>query len=434
MRASAVLLFAVLFACSTKGAEQVAKAPPPPPVKVDLTPVVLGDAPEVLVLTGLLKADQRAEVTSDTQGKVIAVMIERGQRVRMGDPVVRLDVRTAALSAREAQANLSAARAQKNLAEEECKRAQALLDKGAITKSEYDRQTTQCTSALEQVSAAQARTEMIAKAVADGLVRAPFDGVVADRMVNAGEWVAPGRPLFTLVDDQPLKIELSVPEKAVQAIKLGQQVTLTAVAIDCVAYRATVSRIGAEIGRTRSMIVEATLDQAFRGAVDSAACAKVDPAAAPFALVPGMFAEAEVVVGQTQRPIVPTTALFQKGKQWHVYTAAGGELQDKIVQRGPSPGPGQVSILQGLTGTEQVLASVVVAAAELQQQQRELADGLAVIGGAPSAAPAAPGRAPAATPSAPAAPGRAPAATPSAPAAPGRAPAATPSAAGSASK
>jgi len=401
MRASAVLLFAALAACSKKGADQATKAPPPPPVKVDLAAAALGAAPEVLVLTGMLKADQRAEVTSDTQGKVIAVMIERGQRVKMGDPVVRLDVRSAALSAREAQANLSAARAQKNLAEEECKRAQSLLDKGAITKSEYDRQITQCTSALEQVSAAQARTEMIAKAVADGLVRAPFDGVVADRSVNAGEWVAPGRPLFTLVDDEPLKIELSVPEKAVQAIKLGQQVALTAVATDCVTYRATVSRVGAEIGRTRSMIIEATLDKAFRGTVDSAACAKVDAAAAPFTLVPGMFAEAEVVLGQTQRPIVPATALFQKGKQWHVYAAVDGELQDKIVQRGPSPAPGQVSILQGLTGTEQVVANVIAAAAELKKQQRDLGDGLAVVGGATSsAAPAAAAPAPSPTPSA----------------------------------
>jgi len=401
MRASAVLLFAALAACSKKGADQATKAPPPPPVKVDLAAAALGAAPEVLVLTGMLKADQRAEVTSDTQGKVIAVMIERGQRVKMGDPVVRLDVRSAALSARDAQANLSAARAQKNLAEEECKRATSLPDKGAITKSEYDRQITQCTSALEQVSAAQARTEMIAKAVADGLVRAPFDGVVADRSVNAGEWVAPGRPLFTLVDDEPLKIELSVPEKAVQAIKLGQQVALTAVATDCVTYRATVSRVGAEIGRTRSMIIEATTDKAFRGTVDSAAFAKVDAAAAPFTLVPGMFAEAEVVLGQTQRPIVPATALFQKGKQWHVYAAVDGELQDKIVQRGPSPAPGQVSILQGLTGTEQVVANVIAAAAELKKQQRDLGDGLAVVGGATSsAAPAAAAPAPSPTPSA----------------------------------
>jgi len=78
-----------------------------------------------------------------------------------------------------------------------------LLDKGAITKSEFDRQNTQCLGALEQVSAAQARTEMMAKSVTDGLVRAPFEGVVSEKFVTPGEWVAPGKPLFTLVDDDP---------------------------------------------------------------------------------------------------------------------------------------------------------------------------------------------------------------------------------------
>ncbi|MBA3456238.1 MAG: efflux RND transporter periplasmic adaptor subunit, partial [Deltaproteobacteria bacterium] len=257
MRVSAVVLLLALplalHACNKKDAGEATKAPPAPPVKVESIAAVEAPAPLVLTLTGLIAADQRSEVTADTQGKVLGVMIELGQRVKMGDPVVRLDVRSAALSAREAQANLASATAQKELAQEECKRAQALLDKGAITRSEYDRQTTQCTSALQQVSAAQARSEMIRKSVADGLVRAPFDGMVASKSVTPGEWVAPGRPLFTLVDDDPLKISLSVSEKAVRAIRLGQKVTLTAVARPDKEYTATITRMGAEIGRTRSL-------------------------------------------------------------------------------------------------------------------------------------------------------------------------------------
>src|SRR6185436_7724407 len=275
-----------LGACKAKTEDTGTKAPPAPPVKVPLVVASEAPTPDVLTFTGLITADQRSEVTSDTQGKVISVLVERGQRVKMGQPVVQLDVRTAALSAREAQANLESARAQKQLAEDECRRAKTLLDKGAITRSEYDRQATQCTSTLQQVSAAQARADMISKSVADGLVRAPFDGMVTEKSVVAGEWVAPGRTLFTLVDDDPLKIELSVPEVAVRAIQKGQKVELSAVAFPDKTFTATVSRIGGEIGRTRSLIVEATL-------------------APQTDLVPGMFAEAHVVIGQTQRPVVP---------------------------------------------------------------------------------------------------------------------------------
>jgi membrane fusion protein (multidrug efflux system) len=338
----AVLVSLLLFSvasCGKKAEDTVSKAPPPAPVKVALAVATEAPSPDVLTLTGMIAADQRSEVTSDTQGKVLSVLVERGQRVKMGQPVVQLDVRTAALSAREAQANLESARAQKKLAEEECKRAQALLDKGAITRSEYDRQSTQCTSTLQQVSAAQARADMISKSIADGLVRAPFDGVVTEKSVVVGEWVAPGRTLFTLVDDDPLRIELSVPEVWVRSIQKDQKVELNAVAYPDKKYSAKVTRIGGEIGRTRSLIVEATLDP------------QTD-------LVPGMFAEAHVITGQTPRPVIPAEAVVKRGKLSHAFVAVKGEIQDHIVQVAPGPEPGKVAILQGVNKGDKVVAKI----------------------------------------------------------------------------
>ncbi|MDX2092492.1 MAG: efflux RND transporter periplasmic adaptor subunit [Kofleriaceae bacterium] len=376
MRGSSIVLIMALAACNKKGGDAEAhKAPPAPPVNASVITVQEAEAPQTLTLTGLIAADQRAEVTADTQGKVLAVMVERGQRVKMGDPVVRLDVRNAALSAREAQANLASARAQKSLAEEECKRAQTLLDKGAITRSEYDRQMTQCTSALQSVSAAQARTEMIAKSVADGLVRAPFEGMVAEKNVTPGEWVAPGRSLFTLVDDDPLKIELSVPEQAVRAIQKGQKVAVSAVAVPCATFSATVTRIGAEIGRTRSLIVEATIDKNGATPVDTPAC-KEQPTQQT-ELVPGMFAEANVQIGTVKRPVVPTTAVARRGKTWHAFVVKNGEAEDRVVQTAPSGAVGTIAIVRGLAAGEQIVGAVTP----------EVVDGAVISSG--GAAPAA---------------------------------------------
>lgn len=334
-----ILAVAAVAACNKKEDSGSTKAPPPAPVKLPLVAATEGPTPHELVLTGMVAADQRAEVTADTQGKVLNVMVERGQRVKMGAPVVQLDVRSAALSAREAQANLASARAQRELAEEECKRTKQLLDKGAITRSEYDRQNAQCTSALQQVSAAEARTAMMTKSVADGMVRAPFDGVVAQKNVTPGEWVAPGRALFTLVDDDPLKIELSVPEVSVHAIKPGQVVDLTAVANPEQTFKAKVTRISGEIGRTRSLIVEATIDPGSN-------------------LVPGMFAEARVKVGETTRVVLPKEAVVRRGKVWHAFVEVKGTLEDRIVQLGPVPAEGKVSIVQGVNKGDKVVAKV----------------------------------------------------------------------------
>ena len=341
MRAYLVAL--VLVAGCKKGGDGgpgSGKPPPAPPVKVATLVAAEAKAPEVIVLTGLVQADQRADVTADTQGKVVNVMIERGQPVKLGQPVVQLDVRSAALGAREAQANLEAARAQKQLAEEECKRTKALMDKGAITASEYDRQMTQCTAALQQVSAAQARTEMMSKSVSDGLVRAPFDGVIAERMISPGEWVQPGKPLFTLVKADPLKIELSVPEVAVRAVKQGERVEVHSVAYPDKSYNATVNRIGSEIGKTRSLIVEAQIDKGSD-------------------LVPGMFAEARLQIGENPHVVVPETAVVKRGKQWHAFVVTkDNELEDRLVQLGTPPEAGKQTIVHGVTKGEKLVAQI----------------------------------------------------------------------------
>jgi membrane fusion protein (multidrug efflux system) len=337
--ATLLTLAAALAACNKKAEQAAAKAPPAPPVKVALVAATEAASPEQIVLTGMVVADQRSEVTADTQGKVLNVMVERGQRVKMGAAVVQLDVRSAAFSAREAAANLASARAQRELAEQECARTKQLLDQGAITRSEFDRQNAQCTSALQQVSAAEARTAMMAKSVADGIVRAPFDGVVAQKSVSPGEFVSPGRALFTLVDDDPLRIELSVPEVHLKSIKQGQEVELTSVAMPGKTYKATVTRIGAEIGRTRSLIIEATIAPGSE-------------------LVPGMFAEAHVTIGETPRPVVPKEAVAKRGKTWHAFVAVNGELVDRPVQIAPSTDATKVAIVQGLKKGEKVVAKV----------------------------------------------------------------------------
>jgi len=369
MRAFPLVVVVALLGCKkpSDSGQGSAKPPAAAPLKVKTAIVTKAPTPDVIVVTGLVKADQRSDVTADTQGKVINVMIERSQRVKMGQPLVQLDVRSAALGAREAAANLAAARSQKQLADQECERTKSLLDKGAITRSEYDRQMAQCTSAQEQVAAVQARTEMMSKSVSDGLVRAPFDGVIAEKMVSPGEWVAPGKPLFTLVDDDPLKVDLSIAEIAVPLIKQDQRVELVSVARADKKIGATIRRIGAEIGRTRSLIVEAVIDK------DSG-------------LVPGMFVEAQIKIGDVcpgehcpERPVVPADAVAKRRKNFRAFVVKKGEVEERIVQVGPEPAPGQVSILSGLDPGDKVVTGLTVKDDKVLLGKDELADGRAVV-------------------------------------------------------
>jgi len=125
-----------------------------------------------------------------------------------------------------------------------------------------------------------------------------------------------------------------------------------------------VTRIGAEIGRTRSLIVEAQIDDGT-----------------PF--IPGMFAEARITIGQVERPVVPKTAvkgtcskqpeLVSSGNDapadkiqatekchgpWHVFVAVKGELEERVVQLGPPPGEGKLSIAQGVKNGDKVVTTI----------------------------------------------------------------------------
>jgi membrane fusion protein, multidrug efflux system len=327
-------------ACGRSDAKATDASNVEPLVKVALIQVGEQPAPERLTLTGTVVAKESSDVTATVQGKVLTVLVDRGSRVKFGDPLLRLDASNAALSAASIRAQLGAAQAQEQLAKDECTRSQALLDKGAITKSQYEREMTSCTAAAQTVAATRAQLQLASKSIADGIVRAPFDGVITQRSISPGEWVGPGIPLVTLVDDDPLRVDLSVPEAWVPKIKENLLVTVEAVAYPGKQYNAKVTKIGSEIGRTnRALIAEAEL-------------APGSP------LVPGMFAEATITLGSVSMPVVPKAATKRAGNTYRIFAVVKGRLEERVVQLGPDMPGDQVAILRGVKAGEKIAAKI----------------------------------------------------------------------------
>lgn len=340
IRTVLILALAVGAAACTKKSTAQGKAAAEPPVKLALATVEEAPAPDRLTLTGMVAAQESSDVASSVPGRVLAVLVERGARVKFGDPLVRLDASSAALSAQSVKAQLAAAQAQEKLALEECKRAQALLDKGAITRSQFDRETTNCTAAGQTVAATRAQLNLVSKSIADGVVRAPFAGRIDGRWVSPGEWVQPGMRLVTLVDDEPLHVELQVSEAWVPKVAVGQDVEVTAIAFPGQTYSAKVTRLGAEVGRmSRALVAEAEL-------------------AAGTPLKPGMFAEAAITLDRKPMPIVPENALVKRGTTWRLFAVVKGRLEERVVQRGPVLADGRVALLRGAAVGEKVAAPI----------------------------------------------------------------------------
>jgi RND family efflux transporter MFP subunit len=321
-------LFALAIACKGKAVPDMTTAAPK--VHVASEPVAEHPMPRVVPLTGTLEADQRTELSANAGGRVQKTFVERGQKVKAGDPIAQLDVRAAALSSQQAQASLDSVQTQLDAAQEECKRYQALYERKAATQQEYDRQMAQCRNQEAQLAQAKARAADALRTVGDGTVRAPFAGVISERLVNVGDYVQPSSKVATLVVTDPLRLKLTVAERNVPDVKVGQTVSFAAAAAPGRTFTGTIKFLGAEVRpTTRDLIVEAVVPNGDG------------------ALIPGMFVSVSLAVGEVAAVAVPKTAVFDSGKDKAIWGVVDGRLTLRLVQLGPESGD-LVTVERGL--------------------------------------------------------------------------------------
>lgn len=348
---------AVVVALCAAGALACSKPPPAPlaplpaPLAVAAHTVALRPMPRILALAGALHADQQADIAANVAGTVVALRTERGQAVAAGGPLVEIDRRGANLSEQEARANLETAEAQERLANQQCQRNRMLLERGAISRDEWDRVDNQCHVTLAAAKAARARANISRKSLGDATVRAPFSGTVFERFVNLGEYVQPSTPVITLVSLAPLRLAMTVAEADIGQVSLGQRVEFTTEAFGSERFAGAVTIVDPALrAATRDLRLEARVD---------------DPTGR---LRPGMSAEAQLVLPDAPRPAVPAAAVRGAGLQARVFALQSGRLAERRVLLGLAR-DGMVEVLDGVAVGDTIAAEVSAA----------MRDGLPVI-------------------------------------------------------
>jgi membrane fusion protein, multidrug efflux system len=308
------------------------------PIHVETITVATQPMPNTVLLAGSLKANQESDLAANASGRVMRTFVERGTYLAKGAQIAQLDVRMATLVASESLANLETAKAQKSLADQDCGRYDTLLKKGAISQAEYDRQTTSCKTAGTAASAAQQREEQARQTLGDGTVRAPFPGLVAERFVSVGEYVRPDTKVAHLVDIDPLRLELTIPEQNMGAVKKGQAVAFKVAAFPDQTFTGVVSYIGPSVrSSTRDLVFEAVVANKDK------------------LLRPGLFATARLDLGKKPLPAVPKTSLRQEGDTRRAFVVVDKHLEERVVQTGIEEN-GDVAILNGLKAGDKIVA------------------------------------------------------------------------------
>ncbi|HYO98574.1 MAG TPA: efflux RND transporter periplasmic adaptor subunit [Polyangiaceae bacterium] len=339
---------AATLGCTSAGATP--SPAPVPAVAVTTSEVVQRTVATTVTVTGTLLPNRESEVASDVAGRVVSADIERGSFVAKGALLARLDARSAVLGRREAQAQVDAARVQKQTAELECRRAEQLFASQSISRAELERAQAACQGSSFSTAAAQAREQMAERALGESMVRAPFAGMVVERGVDVGEYVTPGRRIATVVEVNPLRLEMAIPEAAATAVREGSRVEFRLPALGATSFTGTVRYVGPVLRRaTRDLVVEALVE---------------NPDAR---LRPGMFAEARLGVGEQTLPTIPRAALKESGSTFRVFVVSAGVLEERVVMTGTSEGD-SVAVVKGLRAGERVVSPLTP----------ELRDGLRV--------------------------------------------------------
>ena len=314
--------------CKRSAADDKASTPLPP---VAVRTAVVGEvqAPVTLRLSGNLKGLRETDLAANASGRVTSTTVERGSQVKVGQVLAQLDVRSASISAAEANAMALSAKTTAEQAKSECARSEALKASGAISAAELERVTAQCRTSSLGVEASSARAQMAAQNVGDGSVRAPFAGVVTERYVDIGEYVRPETRVVTIVSIDTLRLELAVPEADAAKIKEDAEVGFHVATFPERRFAGKIRFIsGAIRTATRDLVVEAIVDNADK------------------ALKPGMFADIEVNVGVQKLPSLPKDAILEKDGRSRAFFVVDGRLQERVLSTLPEIAGG-VPILKG---------------------------------------------------------------------------------------
>jgi len=247
-----------------------------------------------------------------------------------------------------------------------------LIEEGAVSRSEHDFKRAdylgakaQYETTLNQVrnlyqllEAQRARVAMTRKGLEDTVIRAPFSGLVAEKYVDVGSYAKKGEKLLTLVRIDPLRVELTIPEVAVAAVKKGQRVSFSVQSYPDRRFEGTIAYIGPALRTdSRALVIEALVPNGNG------------------MLQPGLFTTARIELPAIQPSLlVPASAVRTEAGVSRLYAVKGGRAELRIVQIGREA-DGLVEIVRGLSTGERVVA----------QATDHLADGAPVTESKPEA-------------------------------------------------
>jgi RND family efflux transporter MFP subunit len=272
-------------------------------------------------------------------GEVTRVLVQPGDWVRAGQVLATIERSVQSQQSAALSAQINVARANARLAEQELARAQQLVGRGFISKADVDRKLATRDQANAQVRVAEAQYRESLARTGRLDIRAPAAGLVLTRTVEPGQVVGAGTgTLFRLAKGGEMELRAQLSETDLAAVHVGATATVTPVG-SSQSFNGQVWQVSPVIDpQTRQGIARVALSYSP-------------------ALRPGGFAQAEIVTGEVNAPVLPESAVLSDQNGNFVYVVdPDNKAQRRAVKTGQVSEKG-IAIVSGLTGNEKVVLS-----------------------------------------------------------------------------
>lgn len=285
----------------------------------------------VLWASGSAEPLVTATLATKLMGTVEEVLVREGDRVSAGAPLVRIDARELAARRAQVEAGIREAEAVVEEARTHAGRMSALFEDEAATRAQLDAALTALARAEAGVRTARAGAAEVAAVSSYAILRAPFDGVVTERLVDPGAFATPGTPLVTVTDASRLRIVVTAPPEAVRSLARGD------------ALEATIE------GFPASAVVEGVVPTRA-GSLYTVNAIVENPDGRH---LPGSAAALGLAQGQRQALLVPASAIVRRGDLTGVRLLHDGRQEIRWVRLGATRGE-LVEVVSGLRPGERI--------------------------------------------------------------------------------
>lgn len=311
------------------------------------------EVPQTYSAEGVVEAVRQSTVSAQISGRIKEVLFDVGDAVKKGQIIVRIDESEAAQAVSGSQAQVMQAQAALANAKANYERAQQLFKDKFISQSGLDKAKADYQVALAQAAASEAGAGTSELHRAYTAVTAPFSGVVAARMVEVGELVAPGKPLMTGFDPSQMRVVVSVPQYKLTDIGSHPVVNVELPSLNRWVKAASVTVQPIADPRTHSTQVRVGLPPNEPG------------------VYPGMFVRAYFNVGKANMLLVPASAIVRRSEVVGVYVVDDkGRITLRQVRLGESAGQDGIEIAAGVNPGERVAVDAIKAGMAQAQQEK----------------------------------------------------------------